>query len=666
MPNHAPSLTASLGAASRPEEPAFFRHHGFMAPGVRAFRQIGFPAKSAWVSLAFLLPILLLSASLWSSVSQTIAFSVKEQLGVAYVRALAPLLDAAQNRRRAATAGAPDLDAANQRVQASLAAVAEVHGRLGGELKLEAAWNKVRDLNASLNKGAGTANGFADAAAAFAAHSRFVDAVLSLLADTADNSNLTLDPDIETYYLMDAAVARQPLLIEQLGRMRGMGNAVLRSGAKTQRQHDVINTAHAFALAHQAGMEGALQRAIAADPSLAAEVEMQAAAKQSQAFLDLVKAQVLADTPSGDPAQFVAAGNLAIAQHYAGMTRILDALDRRLMQRVKAQKATLAAQMGISLLGIAIAVYMLVAFYRVTQGGIREVARQLEQIAQGNLTLHPRPWGRDEVARLMDTLSVTLAALRKTVGEVRSGAAAIETASHEVAAASIDLSRRTEETASQLQRTSSAMVQVESTVQHTAQSASEASDRVARNAEVAARGGAEVGSAVTTMHGIRNSSGRVAEIIGTIDSIAFQTNILALNAAVEAARAGEQGRGFAVVASEVRSLAQRSAGAAREIKQLIEGSVVQVQAGTAVVGKAGLTMQEIVQSAGVLKEQMSQISDAAREQTGGLAEIGRSVEQLDAMTQQNAALVEQTAAAAASLKDSARRLNATMSFFRTG
>ena len=365
-----------------------------------------------------------------------------------------------------------------------------------------------------------------------------------------------------------------------------------------------------------------------------------------------------------DPAAFVAAANAAIKLHYESLNRSLDTLDTRLAKRVTALQRTLWAQLAVSMFGVAVAVYMLVAFYRVTQGGIAEVARQLEEISRGNLTLSPKPWGRDEVARLMNTLGATLQSLRQIVSQVRTGADAIQTASTEVASASLDLSRRTEETAAQLQRTSSAMAQIGATVEHTASTASGATEIVESNARVAQAGGDEVGAVVSTMDGIKASSQRIGEIIGTIDAIAFQTNILALNAAVEAARAGEQGRGFAVVASEVRALAQRSSTAAREIKGLISDSASQVNSGSAAVAQAGQTIRQIVDNAHRVKQLMGEISVGTQQQTVGLAEVGQSVDRLDSMTQQNAALVEETAAAAASLQDNAQRLNQAMAFFR--
>jgi len=644
------------------DAPAFFRYHGLLAPGVRAFRSIGFPAKSAWVSAAFLMPILLLAWSLWTAASANIEFSAKERVGVDYVRTLMPLLDTAQNRRRAATAGAADLDDAQQKVAQAFRVASEAHARLGGTLQLDEQWSTVRDLQQGLSARATREN----ASTTFAANTEFIDAVLTLLNDAADKSNLTLDPDVDTFYLMDSALFKQPLLIEQLGQLRGMGNAVIRSGNLSSQQREALGNALAFSKAHYAGVNKAAQRAIKADPSLSQEIRLDEAQATSSHFLGMVRQQVLGDTLQGDPSAFVAAGNAAIKLHYEGVGRVLDALDTRLAARVDSLRRMLWGQLATAAFGIALAVYLLISFYRVTQGGIAEVARQLEEISRGNLRMNPRPWGKDEVARLMHTLAEMLDSLRRVVGQVRASAGEIHTASDEVASASMDLSRRTEESAANLQRTSAAMTQIGATVQQTAQTASGAADLVGRNADVAERGGAVVGQVVNTMGGIRDSSSRIADIIGTIDGIAFQTNILALNAAVEAARAGEQGRGFAVVASEVRSLAQRSSAAAREIKSLIGASVEQVESGAKVVGEAGHTMQQIVENAVQVKVLIGEISNGTSEQTVGLADINRSVAQLDEMTQQNAALVEQTAAAAASLKDNAQKLNKEMEFFKIG
>jgi methyl-accepting chemotaxis protein len=248
---------------------------------------------------------------------------------------------------------------------------------------------------------------------------------------------------------------------------------------------------------------------------------------------------------------------------------------------------------------------------------------------------------------------------------VRQAADSVATASTQIAQGNHDLSQRTEMQASALQQTAASMDELSSTVQQNADHANQANGLALRASDVARDGGASVEQVIHTMRGITESSRRIADIIGTIDGIAFQTNILALNAAVEAARAGEQGRGFAVVASEVRSLAQRSATAAKEIRQLITDSVERVEQGNHQVAQAGGTMQGVVQAIGEVAALMQGISSASREQSVGVHQVGEAVNQMDQVTQQNAALVEEAAAAAQSLNQQAQELVSAMSVFRT-
>ena len=265
---------------------------------------------------------------------------------------------------------------------------------------------------------------------------------------------------------------------------------------------------------------------------------------------------------------------------------------------------------------------------------------------------------------LLAGLSAMVQSVRNTVIQVRDSTESIGTASAEIATGNLDLSQRTEQTASNLQQAASSMEQLTGTVKQSADSARQANQLASSAAEVAARGGLVVSQVVTTMNDINASSKKIADIIGVIDGIAFQTNILALNAAVEAARAGEQGRGFAVVASEVRSLAQRSAEAAKEIKGLIGASVEKVEGGSKLVADAGRTMTEIVGSVQRVSDIIGEITAAATEQSQGIGEVNGSVAQLDQMTQQNAALVEESAAAAESLKEQAARLSAVIGAFK--
>ncbi len=288
----------------------------------------------------------------------------------------------------------------------------------------------------------------------------------------------------------------------------------------------------------------------------------------------------------------------------------------------------------------------------------------MQAVAAGDLSRSVDTSARDEVGRLLTQVSAMQSSLSETVRKIRSSTDSIATASAQIASGAQDLSSRTEHQASNLQQTASSMEELSVTVKNSADSARQANQLAASAAEVAARGGNVVTQVVATMHEINASSKKIADIIGVIDGIAFQTNILALNAAVEAARAGEQGRGFAVVATEVRSLAGRSAEAAREIKSLIGASVERVEAGSRLVADAGATMTEIVSSVGRVSDIINEITAAASQQSDGIGQINVAVNQLDQMTQQNAALVEESAAAAESLKEQAGSLSKVVSAFR--
>ncbi len=295
---------------------------------------------------------------------------------------------------------------------------------------------------------------------------------------------------------------------------------------------------------------------------------------------------------------------------------------------------------------------------------IGTAAQAVAKVSQGRLDVPPTSTSSDEAGQLLRSLADMVTQLRGSIQTVQLATDSINTASSEIATGNEDLSRRTDQTASSLQRAAASMEQLTVTVRQSADSARQANALASSAAEVAARGGVVVSQVVATMDDINTSSKRIADIIGVIDGIAFQTNILALNAAVEAARAGEQGRGFAVVAAEVRSLAQRSAQAAKEIKGLIGSSVEKVEGGSRLVTDAGRTMNEIVGSVKRVSDMIGEITASALEQSEGIGQISGSVNELDRMTQQNAALVEESAAAAQSLQEQASRLSHVVGTFR--
>ena len=333
-----------------------------------------------------------------------------------------------------------------------------------------------------------------------------------------------------------------------------------------------------------------------------------------------------------------------------------------------------AAEQGASAKIQMIVLSVVAALLAIATGGFitRTITRPInravqlaEAVAQGNLTHHLEVDTRDEIGRLLGALKHMTENLHRIVGRVRDGTDTITRASREVASGNLDLSSRTEQQASSLEETAAAMEQLTSTVKQNADNAQEASRLASNASQVATKGGDAVGDAIETMSTINASSRKIVDIIGVIDSIAFQTNILALNAAVEAARAGEQGRGFAVVAGEVRSLAQRSAAAAKEIKALISDSVGRVENGTTLVAEAGSVIDEVVVAVKRVTDIMGEISSASEEQSSGIEQVNQAVNQMDEVTQQNAALVEQAAAAALSLEEQAQVLRDAVASFRT-
>jgi methyl-accepting chemotaxis protein-2 (aspartate sensor receptor) len=388
-------------------------------------------------------------------------------------------------------------------------------------------------------------------------------------------------------------------------------------------------------------------------------------------FADALQSMMSA-LEKGDAAAYLSLKNTkagaasgAFSQRLSAFADNITAYSEELVGSARSQSATMAI-VYVALAVVILAVWLGAFLFmnRVVLRPLRAVSDSFDKIAAGDLTVRVEVESTNEIGTLMAAVKRMQESLARTVTTVRRGVDEINVGSREISAGNTDLSSRTEEQAASLEETAASMEELASTVKQNADNARQANQLAASASDVAERGGSAVSEVVNTMQEISASSRKISEIVSVIDGIAFQTNILALNAAVEAARAGEQGKGFAVVAGEVRSLAQRSAQAAKEIKGLIEDSVTKVGAGSQQVERAGATMQEIVASVKRVTDIMGEISAASEEQSSGIDQVNRAVSQMDEVTQQNAALVEEAAAAAGSLQEQAQRLAEAVAVFK--
>ena len=375
---------------------------------------------------------------------------------------------------------------------------------------------------------------------------------------------------------------------------------------------------------------------------------------------------------AGDMAAYHAIADTKISPMFIALdaaTAVTADLTQKHAEQLRADAAASITLLIEVIVGVMVLAVLTLIATRVALGGmivqpINDAVDHFERIAQGDLTKSAHTDKTNEIGRLFAGIERMRTNLTTMVGSVHHGAESIDVGAREIASGNTDLSQRTEEQAASLQETASSMEQLTSTVKQNAENARQASQLAVNASDIASRGGQVVEQVVDTMSAISSSSSKVVDIIGVIEGIAFQTNILALNAAVEAARAGEEGRGFAVVAGEVRSLAQRSAAAAKEIKSLIGDSTAKVESGSVLVARAGETMDEIVQAVRRVTDIMGEISAASDEQSQGIEQVSRAVGQMDEVTQQNAALVEEAAAAAASLEEQTRKLKDVVSHWQ--
>lgn len=662
-----PQLQQFLAPRDRPgasQAASAFAVHGIWSFGVVLMRNLRFATKALLICLLFLIPLGYVTAQYYLGKEAAIDTSVMEVMGIDYAQEIFPVLDLAHQYRRDAAAAAAGkspatFDDVKSRIQAAQTRLADAESKFGGVLGTAKAYAGVQSAFAKAS-GAGPGE-------LFAAHEAHFAALLTLLTQVTDNSSLSLDPDLDSYYVMDAALFRMPDVIESSGKLRGIGMAVLRAGSATAAQQQELTEAITIAEFQFRNMRDGLAKAYGGNPELSKALDARSTIDDTAAIFDLARRTLISaqDYSPENRAIYLATANKASASQNALTARMLTELELLISKRIARLKWDLYMVAIVTALSASLAGYFFFTFFIVTRGGLRQISKHLVEMADGDLRYPPsKPLGCDEPAAVIEDLRMTYESLHGLIRKVRHGARALHASSAEISAASLDLSSRTEASAATLEQQAASMEEIGATVRDTATSARTAATFAVDNAHVAEAGGKVFAEVVTTMQEIHSASSRIGDIIGVIDGIAFQTNILALNAAVEAARAGDAGRGFAVVASEVRSLAGRSAEAAREIKSLISASVEKVESGARVVEQAGVSMQQVVQNARLINESLGAIANAANEQAVGVEEVGRSIQDLDRNTQQNAALVEETSASAEALRDQADTLQNEIANFR--
>ncbi|KAF6661858.1 HAMP domain-containing protein [Pantoea sp. EKM101V] len=504
-------------------------------------------------------------------------------------------------------------------------------------------------------------------ATSLARHTHLIQVLLETNQDVLDYYQLSLDADLNTYQLIVSIYSRLPLLTETLGQIRGGGASLIASGN--------ISDADRSRLAFQidngktalSQFSSNMDKVFTIEPDLKAMFGELAQNARQQALNALQQAEgaIVTGNVTITPVEYVRILTEAINRY--GMlgsqssNQLQILMQSQIDERRHSQYLLLSGLLAIALLAILLAVMITRSVTR----PVREAVEVASRVAAGDLTAELTVSGSNEMAELLNALMQMQQRLAQLVSDIKGNAATIASSSEEIARGNGDLSSRTEEQAASLAETAASMEQLASIMQQNAENTRFASERADSATQAALSSGSAMDSVMETMHKIRGSSGQIEEITSVIDSIAFQTNILALNAAVEAARAGEQGKGFAVVASEVRALAQRSATAAKEIKSLIEQSVLHAQEGITMARNAGDRVKQSVSAIEQTSQLMRDISSSTEEQTSGISQVNIAVNQMDQVTQQNAVLVEESASSADELAGRAVQLRTLVALFKT-
>ncbi|MDR3371541.1 methyl-accepting chemotaxis protein [Rhodoferax sp.] len=649
---------------------AVFVSASFWHAGASLMRALRFSRKMGVITIAFMIPIVWLLSIFIHDKLGDIAVTRLERSGVRYASAIYPAIDLAgrwrqQSRNTAFGEGGGQLQQARQDFDAIYAKLQALDTELGSLMAADHGFAAVRGAVETARSAQPEAGTKADPEAIYNGMIGVSRTLSDLLDLVTDGSGLALDPELASYYLMSANFVEAPDLLQNTVEVRGLVRTALKGGQITADNMARLQGYLALMDQEMASMQKALDKVQQVAPAYRDRLSRGAL----QSTKELV-AQVRSSVPPGttdvkdDSVAFVAAANSTLDGQFNQVQKNLQVLDAMLAEREATLQRSFWLALSVTLASLLLAAYFLMGCLNSMAQGFRNLRQHLIGISMGDLRTPVKLEGKDEITGMLKELGYMQQALALTVEQVKAAAETVVLSSMEIAHGTQDLAGRTESAAAALEESSAALEQTNSTVAMTAESVGKASQIATDNASTASQGGTVMQDVANTMGRIQVSSQRISDIIGVIDGIAFQTNILALNAAVEAARAGEQGRGFAVVATEVRALAGRSATAAKEIKTLITSSTEEVTKGSEIVHLAGDHMHQIVDNATSIKQLLDEVANGAREQSLGIGQIGQAVHELDRNTQANAALVEETAAAANALQGSAVRMAAQVDEFQ--
>jgi len=657
-----------MAEANQPARAGLLGYQGLMTPGVRLMRVLKLPAKVTLVVLAFMVPLGLLGQFYWFNAGAQIDFAAKERDGVAWLQALSPAISAVQEQRALAVRGlagngpsSADPASGNARIKLAIDRLTQTDREAGRLLDSGKSLADIQRLVTAMPE----SDASVSPARLRAAYDELIAALLAAGSHIGDSSGLVLDPDLDSFYLMQAAVIDGPGIVDALARLRQAGAALPPNANEAALVRALAAPAEMARLGIDRQRAG-LGRAIANTPDLSGPLGLTERLAPIASQLAAVDARVQGNAGAPTAAQWWIDSTAALEAAIALNDTCLSSLDMLLASRIERLQSERFTRLIIALVSLLPALYLLFAMYSVLQGGLRLLGIHIVRLADGDFSARPMPWGQDEVAMAVNRLRESLQAMSDAMRAVHERAQEVSYSAREIANGNVDLSSRTEQSVASLDALTVNMQAVSVQVADNVDALSHADRAMGDLVGSVRESEGTVNGLVDRMTSLHAQSRQITEIVGLIDGIAFQTNILALNASVEAARAGEMGRGFAVVAQEVRSLAQRSAEAAQQIKGIVARSTSDIELGSKLAVQAGKRVANTVGTASSVADAMGRVLAGSREQRDRVGEVNHALMQLSAVTQSNAALVEEVAAATASLDSSGHDLHMLVAGFKIG